>query len=109
MEPTSTARGILRSLSEGIRSLIILDEKLALLGKEGEMTRSELRKTAEKLAELIGKIGEMDRRVSERLAEFDKRLSEFDKRVDMKVDLAIRDQLAVLDPPETARSQLRRS
>jgi len=90
---STSAKGILQSISEGIRTIIVLDEKLALLGKEGDRTRSEVRTVVENLSRVLGKIEEMDKRVAERFAELDKRLAEVDKRIDMKIELAVRDRL----------------
>src|SRR5258708_195297 len=103
IDAVTSAKGLFKSISEGIRSLVVLDERLAHLGKENERSRSEVRTAVENLFRTMGKIEEMDKRLSERFSELDKRLSEFDKRIDMKVELSVRDRLERLDKSESNR------
>ena len=86
-------RAFLKAFLRGIRTLIVLDEKLSFLGKEGEKTRAEVRSLIESLARLTGQTVEADKRISERFSELDKRLSEIDKRIDLKIEIAMRDYL----------------
>jgi hypothetical protein len=46
----------IKSLSDGIRTLIVIDEKLVQLGKEGEGTRSEVRIVIEKYSGLLARL-----------------------------------------------------
>ena len=97
MGNAATAKGILKSISEGIRTLVVIDERLAALGEEGKKTRAEVRTLVENLSRLMGQFEERDKRLSERFSELDKRLSQSEKLVELKVELAIRDRLEKLD------------
>jgi hypothetical protein len=109
MDVSATAKGILRSLSEGIRTLVVLDEKLSLLGKENDRRSIEIRTAIENLSRLVGKLDEMDKRITERFSELDKRLVEFERRIDIKVELVVRDHLDKLEPPAPSRISVRNS
>jgi hypothetical protein len=87
------AKSLLKSLFEGLRTLVVIDEKLAALGKEGELARRELQTALNNLHRLIGKVDEMEKRFIERLSDFEKRLSDIDKLIDYKVELSIHKQL----------------
>lgn len=93
MDPLSSSKGLLRSLSEGVRNLLVLDEKLIALGKEGDRARSDLKELQRAVFRLIGKVEEMDKRLSERFSELDKRLAEMDKRVELQVAVAIQKEI----------------
>jgi hypothetical protein len=93
LDISAPAKGILKSISEGIRTLVVINEQLAQIGKDADRTRSELHALEEGVFRLLGKIEEMDKRIAERFSEFDKRLSEIDKRIDLKVELAVRVRL----------------
>lgn len=87
------AKGILKALSEGLRTLLVIDEKIAALGKEADAMQTEVRASSEHLYHLIGKVEEMEKRFSDRMADLDKRLVEIDKRIDLQVQVATRDYL----------------
>jgi hypothetical protein len=89
----SQTKGLFQSLSEGIRNLLILDEKLGGIGRENERARSEIAKLQKITYRLIGKVEEMEKRFAERFNELDKRLTEVDKRIDLKVELAVRNEI----------------
>jgi predicted nuclease with TOPRIM domain len=101
LDISAPAKGILKSISEGIRTLVVLDEKLAQLGKESDSTRSEVHTLQEKVFYLIGKLEEFDKRIAERFSDLNVRLSEVDKRIDSKVELSVRNHLTDFDnrPP----------
>jgi recombinational DNA repair ATPase RecF len=86
-------KGVLRSLSEGVRTLLVLDEKLVALGKEADRSRTDVRALQEAVYRLIGKIEEQDKRLSERFGGRDKRLGEMDERIAIQVELAVRNEL----------------
>ena len=89
----ASGKGLLQSLSEGVRNLLVLDEKLLALGKEGDRARVDVRALQEAVFRLLGKVDEMDRRLGERFAELDKRLGEMDKRIEVQIELAVRKEL----------------
>jgi hypothetical protein len=89
MDPLVSSKGLLKSLSEGVRNLLVLDEKLLGLGKESERSRGDVKALQEIVFKLVGKIEEMDRRLGERFTELDKRLAEMDKRIAAQVELAV--------------------
>lgn len=76
---TPETAGILKSLSIGIRSLLVLEEKLGALGKEGDRARSEIQHLQEHLFRAIGK-----------LEEIDKRFDQIDRFVELKIEIAVR-------------------
>jgi hypothetical protein len=86
----ASGKGLLQSLSEGVRNLLVLDEKLVALGREGDRARADVRALQEAVYRLLGKMEEMDKRLGERFAELDKRLGEMDKRIDVQIELAVR-------------------
>ena len=108
---TSRGKGLIQSLSEGVRNLIVLDEKLAGIGRENERSRGEIAKLQEAVFRLIGKTEEMERRLADRFAELDKRLAEIDKRIDLKVELAVGIAVKKSAPvkPASAKSLKRKS
>jgi hypothetical protein len=99
-------RGVLRSLSEGVRNLLVLDEKLVALGKEGDRSRTDVRALQEAVYRLIGKIEEQDKRLSERFGELDKRLGEMDKRIALQVELAVRNEIDRRAPTSGRKASL---
>lgn len=103
----SQAKGLIQSLSEGIRNLLVLDEKLGGIGRETDRARIEIAKLQEISNRLLGKLEEMEKRFAERFNELDKRLSEVDKRIDLKVELAVRNQLPETQTSKPKRKQVR--
>lgn len=99
------SKGLLQSISAGIKNLVILDEKLAALARENEKSRADVAKLQEIVYRLVGKVEETERRLGERFAELDKRLAEIDKRIDLKIELAVRHEFdrraAAAQKPET--------
>jgi len=89
----ASGKGLLQSLSEGVRNLLVLDEKLLALGKEGDRARADVRALQEAVFRLLGKVDEMDKRLGERFAELDKRLGEMDRRIELQIELGVRKAL----------------
>ncbi len=87
------AKGIVQSLSQGIRQLLVLEEKLTSLCKEDERFRKSIEDLQPIVQRMVGTLAEMDKRIGERFAEYDKRLAEIDKRVQLQIDLAVRNAL----------------
>ena len=56
LEISGEAKGIFKTLAEGLRTLIVINEKLAHLAKEGDRSRQDLQKSLEKLHVLTGTI-----------------------------------------------------
>lgn len=90
---TGNAKGLLQSLSRGVRDLLILSEKLGALGKEDERSRKSIEDLQAVVQRMVGALPEMERRTAERFAELDKRLGEVDKRVQLQIELAVRNAL----------------
>lgn len=97
------SKGLLQSISAGIRNLVILDEKLAALARENEKARSDVGRLQELVYRLVGKVEETEKRLSERFAELDKRLAEIDKRIDLKIELAVRTEFDKRDAQKPKR------
>ncbi len=87
------AKGILQSLSYGVRHLLLLEEKLAALSKEDERFRKSVEDLQAIVQRMLGSLFEMDKRIAERFAEYDKRLAEIDQRVQLQIELAVRNAL----------------
>lgn len=102
---TSRGKGLVQSLSDGVRALVILDEKLAGIGRENERSRNEIARLQEAVFRLIGKVEEMERRLADRFAELDKRLAEIDKRIDLKVELAVGNAMQKSRPTKPASTK----
>ena len=89
----ASTKGIFRSLADGIKTLIVLEEKLSVLGKEEERTRVEVKCLIENLSRLVGYAAEADKRTSDRFSSIDKRFDDINKIIDLKIELAVRDRL----------------
>ncbi len=87
------AKGIVQSLSHGIRQLLVLEEKLTSLSKEDDRFRKSIEDLQAIVQRVLGVLTEMDKRVAERFAEIDKRLAETDRRVQLQIELAVRNAL----------------
>jgi hypothetical protein len=92
-EVVGQTKGLIESISVGVRQLLVLDEKLVALGKEDERSRALLGQLQQTVERLVGTVGEMDKRLAERFAELDKRLIESDRRVALQIELAVRNEL----------------
>ena len=86
-------KGIIHSLAQGVRQLILLEEKLTSLSKEDERFRKSIEDLQAIVQRTTGILTEMDKRIAERFAEYDKRLAETDRRVQLQIDLAVRNAL----------------
>ena len=87
------AKGIIQSISQGIRQLLLLEEKLTSLSKEDDRFRKSIEDLQAIVQRTAGTLAEMDKRIAERFAEYDKRLAETDKRVQLQIELAVRNAL----------------
>jgi hypothetical protein len=72
----------LRSISEGVRAIVTVSEKLHDLRTEGVALRQDLQRLAEVVYRIAG-----------RLDGIDQRFSNIDKQVELAVKLAVRDEL----------------
>jgi vacuolar-type H+-ATPase subunit I/STV1 len=90
---TSDAKGIIQSVSQGIRQLLLLEEKLTLLSREDDRSRKSIEDLQTIVQRMFGTLTEMDKRIAERFAEYDKRLAETDRRVQLQIELAVRNAL----------------
>lgn len=86
-------KSVFKSLSDGVRQLLLLDEKLTGLAKEDERFRGQITELQKIVGNVGGIIGEMDKRINERFAELDKRLAEIDRRTKAEIKLEIRDEM----------------
>ena len=89
----SRAKGIIHSLAQGVRQLLLLEEKLTSLSKEDDRFRKSIEDLQTIVQRMVGGLTEMDKRITERFAEYDKRLAETDRRVQLQIDLAVRNAL----------------
>jgi hypothetical protein len=89
----SNARGLFQSLSQGVRDLLVVSEKLEALNKEDDRARKSIEELQAVAQRVLGTLTEMDKRMAERFAELDKRLAETDRRVQLQIELAVRDAL----------------
>jgi hypothetical protein len=85
--------GLLQSLSQGVRDLLVVSEKLAALRTEDDRARKAIEDLQGHVHRMLGTLTEMDKRVAERFAEYDKRLADTDKRVQLQIELAVRNAL----------------
>jgi len=76
------ATTLLRSISEGVRTIVTVTERLSDLRTEAATLRSDL----QRLAELVY-------RTAGRLEGVEQRFAEVDKRIDLAVKLAVKDEL----------------
>jgi len=89
----SGAKGLLQSLSQGVRQLIVLEEKLTSFSKEDDRSRKSIEDLQAIVQRVLGTLIGMDKRITERFTEFDKRLAETDRRVQLQIELAVRNAL----------------
>ncbi len=89
----SNARGLFQSLSQGVRDLLVVSEKLEALNKEDDRFRKSIEDLQAIVQRTAGILTEMDKRIAERFAEYDKRLAETDRRVQLQIELAVRNAL----------------
>ncbi len=68
------AKGLLQSLSQGVRDLLVLSDRLAALGKEDERLRKSVEELQAFVQRVLGLLPELDKRIADRFAELDKRL-----------------------------------
>ena len=87
------AKGLVESLSAGVKQLVTLHETLATLAKEGGRSREDILQLQKIVERHIVKLDEMDRRIGERFAALDKRQDEIDKRLAVQIELAVRTEL----------------
>ncbi len=87
------AKGIIQSISQGIRQLLLLEEKLASLSREDDRFRRLIEDLQAIVQRMAGHLDGMDKRIAERFAEIDKRLAETDRRVQLQIELAVRNAL----------------
>jgi predicted nuclease with TOPRIM domain len=83
--PDESARGattLLRSISEGVRTIVTVTERLNDLRSETAAIRDDLNRLAEAVYRIAG-----------RLDGIDQRFSEIDKRIDLAVKLAVREEI----------------
>src|SRR4051794_27746354 len=90
---TGDAKGIVQSISQGIRQLLLLEEKLTSLSKEDDRFRKSIEDLQAIVQRMVGGLAEMDKRIAERFTECDKRLAETDRRVQLQIELAVRNAL----------------
>lgn len=91
------AKGIVQSLSQGIRQLVVLEEKLATLTRDDDRFRKGIEDLQVTVQRMLGTLTEMDKRIAERFTEYDKRLAETDRRVQLQIELAVRNILEKRD------------
>ncbi len=87
------AKGILHSLSQGIRQLLVLEEKLTSLSKEDDRFRRLIEDLQVHVQRMVGALPETEKRIAERFAAYDRRLDETDRRLQLQIDLAVRNAL----------------
>lgn len=88
-QPKEGARAsttILRSISEGVRTIVTVTERLNDLRAETNALRSDLNRLAEAVYRIAG-----------RLDGIEQRFSEVDKRIEMAVKLAVSEELKRLN------------
>jgi hypothetical protein len=78
---TARSATLLKSISEGVRTIVTVTERLSDLRTEAAALRSDLR-----LAEVVY-------RIAGRLDGIEERFSKVDKRIDLAVKLAVREEL----------------
>ncbi|SRR6266851_7396076 len=89
--PPEAARAtLLRSISEGVRTIVTVTERLSDLRTETAALRSDLLR-----------LGEIVYRIAGRLDGIEQRFGEVDKRIDLSVKLAVRDALDRQGNPPT--------
>ena len=79
---TSRPATILRSISEGVKTIVTVSERLHDLRSEGVALRQDLQRLAEAVYRIAG-----------RLDGIDQRFVNVDKQVELEVKLAVRDEL----------------
>ena len=72
----------MKSISEGVRTIVTVTERLSDLRTEAAALRSDLHRLAEVVYRIVG-----------RLDGIEQRFSEVDKRIDLAVKLAVREEL----------------
>ncbi|MDQ0324620.1 hypothetical protein J2R99_000469 [Rhodopseudomonas julia] len=82
-------KGVMKALYEGLRTLVVIDEKLARLGKDADNARKIADQCSQLLNRLTGKLEEMDKRLDERAAATAHRLDDIDKRIDLQISLRV--------------------
>jgi hypothetical protein len=78
----SAASTLLKSISEGVRTIVTVTERLEVLRTEATAVRGDLNRLAESVA-----------RVDGRLEGIEKRFAEVDKRIELVVELAVQKEL----------------
>jgi hypothetical protein len=99
------AKGILQSLSHGVRQLVVLEEKLTSLSKEDDRFRKSIEDLQAIVQRTAGTLTELDKRFAERFAELDKRLDETDRRVQVQIELAVHKVLGKPNDPSLAKDR----
>jgi predicted nuclease with TOPRIM domain len=89
-EPKRWGTTLLRSISEGARTVITVTERLNDLRGEQATLRAELNRLAESVYRLTGRADGIDQR-----------FAEVDKRIDAVVKLAVRDELERRDKSDS--------
>jgi hypothetical protein len=72
----------LKSISEGVRTIVTVTERLSDLHTEVAALRSDLHRLAEVVYRIVGRLGGIEQR-----------FSEVDKRTDLAMKLAVREEL----------------
>jgi phosphoglycerate-specific signal transduction histidine kinase len=83
-------RGLLRSISEGVRTIVTVTERLSDLRAEAAAFRNDLLRLAEVVHRIAG-----------RLDGIEHRFGEVDKRVELAVKLAVKEELDRRNSSET--------
>lgn len=89
----SRNRGVVESLSAGMKHLFMLDEKLADLAEEDAALRHLVMRTQRTAERLVGIVEQMERRFEDRLDDLDKRLAEIDRRIALQIELSVRNEV----------------
>jgi predicted nucleic acid-binding Zn-ribbon protein len=79
---TASATTLWRSISEGVRTIVTVTERLSDLRTETTALRNDLNRLAEKVYQAVG-----------RLDAIDQRFAEAEKRVELAVKVAVRDEV----------------
>ncbi len=99
------AKGLLKSISQGVRELVVLEEKLTAFSREIDRLQRSVVDLQAKTERMLGILGEMDKRITERFVELDKRLAATDKQVQLQIEFAVRNAIDKQPRPRSGASR----